>query len=162
MIEHLATVAIFLAAAFAVGFGVDLWSFSIGDPHQDEVDEGRIGSWLGRRLLAKFHKFEQREEKRIGDLHTAGIDDAVTQWKKTNPGDKFPGDHPVFSKTYPKRTNWWKVTGVCPHCCCTWVAWAFFGIMVVVFGLSAWWLLAAWPFAGVASFALSLAMGMRG
>lgn len=156
------TVLLLLAFAIGTGFFSDLYSFCLGDPHEGQVTEGRVLSWLGRRLLDRFHRHEQRvlaqNEKRV----SAFITDAREKWTFNNPGKPFvvpSSDRVKRIERYP--VNWWKATGVCPRCFNVWLCFATFGALAWVCQFPTVWWLALIPYLGFSAMALSISSRAR-
>lgn len=158
--EHLAHLL-----AFAVGCGLfaDLYSFCLGDPHEEPVRKGRILSRLGLWLIERYHREQNRIEAERKRREALQLEHARLAYYET-PAYTVEGKPFNAAKFVAKqwdRPNWWKLTGVCPKCFLTWFAFILYLVILFVSSASLWWLLFLPCFLGFASLALGVAHYFR-
>ena len=150
---------IIMVTAIGSGLVSDLYSFCLGDPKNTvpnvPVRDGRILSRFGQWLVDSYHAKEDAiEADRQRDAAEQQERDRSAHYAEH--GDSLPWNAATFHPEPYMRTNWWKMTGVCPRCFNAWFATSLFVFLMVIGGCPiGWWFLAI-PFLGFSNLALSV------
>lgn len=161
-IESFVRMLSLMAFAFGCGLFADLYSFCLGDPHNEPVVKGRVLSRVGLWMAAGYHATQNRIESERTRRYNAELERAREAYYKANAPTLRPFNHAEFVATPYDRPNWWKAIGVCPRCFNVYFTVGMFVVLMLVGSGSPWWWLFVVPFLGLSNWALSLSAGSPG
>lgn len=146
-----------LAAAIGMGLFSDLIAFAMGDPSTGQVEEGRIFSWVGERLLRAFERRKSAIANKEDLHHEQHILRMLEVYEKESVADlpEEALEPPVYNPV-----NWWKLT-VCTTCFNVWLSTALFIALMLITKLPPIWWLGVLPFLGFSNLALAISRAMR-